>query len=460
MIKIHLWIVRWLVTITFVVALVGRSSAALQLDASNDAGGSSTAHELKPSNFSAQSFTVTNDGLLSQVDVQLGKFAGATGNVTFELRPLVDGLPTIDDRDRLFTSTINIDDVPVIASLADPPPFVSVDVSGAGIHATPGDVYPISMRRSGGSPAAAWRSEPNTHADGSGFFRNLLNAPWGPVADDLGFQTWIDPTPTAPYKLRVAPTYDMQYRPGEVSSLIEGESALVVGGFPGDPDFPEQRPVMEFPLGELPAGAVIEGAHLEFDFYASSGAPRIEVLGFAGDGVAAFPDATAAGTILATTGPTSASSSNEVPIDASFVASLVGQASHLGVRMRSLDLPQYVAFNTLEAHSSLLPPQLVVEYTLAQLAGDYNNDGFVDAADYTVWRDNLGASAEAISNRDPGNTDEMVNQADYDFWKANFGNVLGAGASAHVMAVPEPATSVSIGVTLVGWAAVGRRKRK
>jgi len=41
------------------------------------------------------------------------------------------------------------------------------------------------------------------------------------------------------------------------------------------------------------------------------------------------------------------------------------------------------------------------------LGGDYNGDGTVDAADYTVWRDGLGTT---------------FTQADYDVWKENFGN--------------------------------------
>src|SRR5262249_46025955 len=40
--------------------------------------------------------------------------------------------------------------------------------------------------------------------------------------------------------------------------------------------------------------------------------------------------------------------------------------------------------------------------------GDYNNDGKVDAADYTVWRDHLGQSF-ALQNRDPLNTGPISN---------------------------------------------------
>jgi hypothetical protein len=313
----------------------------------------------------------------------------------------------------LFAGTININNVPVINSLADPPPYVSVDVSDAGLHVKPGEVYAISMRRSGGTPAAAWRSKPNTYAGGTGYFRSLLTSPWSPNTDDLGFQTWIDPTPTAPYKLRVDPTYDVKYMPGTVSTLTEGEASLVVGSAP------EERPLMEFPISGLPQGAVIQAAHLEFDWYVSSGAPRIEVRGFAGDGIASFPDATVVGTVLATTGPTTASSPNEIPIDSAYVASLVGQASHLGVRMRSLDSSIYVGFNALEAHSSLVPPRLIIEYTLSQqLAGDFNNDGHVDAGDYVVLRKTGGTSNQFAT------------------WRSHFGT-SGSGLITNV-AVPEP----------------------
>lgn len=50
--------------------------------------------------------------------------------------------------------------------------------------------------------------------------------------------------------------------------------------------------------------------------------------------------------------------------------------------------------------------------------GDYNSDGFVNLADYTVWRDNLGSPAGSLAN-DP--TGEAIGTAQYDIWKGNFG---------------------------------------
>jgi serpin B len=74
------------------------------------------------------------------------------------------------------------------------------------------------------------------------------------------------------------------------------------------------------------------------------------------------------------------------------------------------------------ATTSAVPPPL---------AGDFNEDGIVDAADYIVLRNNLGA---------------VYSQADYDVWRANFGRVAGSGAEAlsGMPAVPEPTTTFII----------------
>jgi hypothetical protein len=64
------------------------------------------------------------------------------------------------------------------------------------------------------------------------------------------------------------------------------------------------------------------------------------------------------------------------------------------------------------------------------LFGDYNLNGVVDAADYTVWRDALGANVVAYSIAD-GNGNGIVDQPDYDVWMMHFGQtVAGAGGGA------------------------------
>ena len=89
--------------------------------------------------------------------------------------------------------------------------------------------------------------------------------------------------------------------------------------------------------------------------------------------------------------------------------------------------------------------------------GDYNADGIVDAADYTVWRDLLGQDMKAGERAD-GNNSSQVDAGDYDVWKQNFGHVTtGSGASS--LAVPEPASILFVGLAvLVGL--VARRDRQ
>ncbi|HEX2477060.1 MAG TPA: hypothetical protein VHK01_20060 [Lacipirellulaceae bacterium] len=69
--------------------------------------------------------------------------------------------------------------------------------------------------------------------------------------------------------------------------------------------------------------------------------------------------------------------------------------------------------------------------------GDYNGNGTVDAADYVVWRKNLGTNfqlANEVANTTPG----MVTDEDYAAWRERFGATSGS-ASAIGAAVPEPA---------------------
>jgi alpha-galactosidase len=75
--------------------------------------------------------------------------------------------------------------------------------------------------------------------------------------------------------------------------------------------------------------------------------------------------------------------------------------------------------------------------TTAGVPGDYNDDGVVDAADYTVWRNNLGSSESLPNDASPGVTPE-----DYDVWKEHFGETAAGAASS--TAVPEPTTQISL----------------
>jgi serralysin len=81
--------------------------------------------------------------------------------------------------------------------------------------------------------------------------------------------------------------------------------------------------------------------------------------------------------------------------------------------------------------------QLQLSATLipVTLAGDYNEDGTVDAADYAVWRDSLGISGTGLAA--DGSRNGLIDAADYDIWKNNFGATSGSGLPAQG-GVPEP----------------------
>jgi len=85
------------------------------------------------------------------------------------------------------------------------------------------------------------------------------------------------------------------------------------------------------------------------------------------------------------------------------------------------------------------PQAGAVEYVPAPaLAGDYNRDGAVNAADYNVWRSSYGSSVSIAAGAD-GNADGLINAADYTVWRDKL--------SAQPAAIPEPSALGALAVT-------------
>jgi hypothetical protein len=102
---------------------------------------------------------------------------------------------------------------------------------------------------------------------------------------------------------------------------------------------------------------------------------------------------------------------------------------------------------------------------LEHLPWDYNRNGTVDAADFTVWRDTFGQTGLALAaDGDGGGT---INDQDYAWWKARFGYSWndvpgyvspsdGAGLASNV---PEPASLALLSFAAAVLVAVGRHRQ-
>ncbi|HEY3394930.1 MAG TPA: hypothetical protein VGK58_19655 [Lacipirellulaceae bacterium] len=92
----------------------------------------------------------------------------------------------------------------------------------------------------------------------------------------------------------------------------------------------------------------------------------------------------------------------------------------------------------------ILLDMITVRVPDAGLAGDYNGDGTVDAADYVLWRKD-----PAAHGGDP---------AGYNTWRANFGGTLTPGSGSSPGAVPET-TSDTLLIFAAACFSIAWRKR-
>ncbi|MCG8508748.1 MAG: hypothetical protein MI741_05915, partial [Rhodospirillales bacterium] len=86
---------------------------------------------------------------------------------------------------------------------------------------------------------------------------------------------------------------------------------------------------------------------------------------------------------------------------------------------------------------------ILSDYQSADLVGDYNGDGSIDAADYNIWRSTYNSTLDL---RADGNGNGVVDAADYTIWRDQFG-ASPAELSGQGHVVPEP---VSVTLLLAG----------
>lgn len=203
-------------------------------------------------------------------------------------------------------------------------------------------------------------------------------------------------------------------------------------------DQSERLPLMEFSLEDLTTDREIRAVTLELNVRGFQFDSEYEVFGYAGDGTPTLSDAYASRDLLGRFEPTDFGLA-EIPLDAGFVSDLVAAGeTHLGLLVAPTGGGGSLSFSTREGGQFSEPPLLTINLGPESLPGDFNGDGRVDAADYTVWRDGLGAG---------------FTQGDYDAWVGGYGAISQASTNA----VPEPMTGL-LSVIAIGAARLSRRR--
>lgn len=94
--------------------------------------------------------------------------------------------------------------------------------------------------------------------------------------------------------------------------------------------------------------------------------------------------------------------------------------------------PQWYTKEAVGLFQNAAPATLSIDFEILPLPGDYDGNGFVEAADYDTWVSDFGTSVVTPGTGADGNQDGLVDVADYTVWRDNL-------VSATI-AIPEPTT--------------------
>jgi PEP-CTERM motif len=133
--------------------------------------------------------------VLTEVDLALYATPTETDLVTFGIYRTTGGTPT---GAALYSTTVVPAMLPSDSLIfTTPTQFKSLDVSGAAIPVSVGDVLALVLSSDGGSaPWTLWQSQSgNLYAGGTLFFSSNLGATWTPLGNDAAFRTLVNPVP-------------------------------------------------------------------------------------------------------------------------------------------------------------------------------------------------------------------------------------------------------------------------
>lgn len=141
----------------------------------------------------AQTFVVANTGILTEIVVGLSPQGGFTGDLLFDIVPLVGDTPSDNIGTALVSRVIPRADVNCIPTCNQS----ILSIANLGLAVTAGDHFAIVLRAALDG-AFTWDDAGFPYAGGQGFSRGF-NGAWSPIPDgppgvvrDLAFQTFVD----------------------------------------------------------------------------------------------------------------------------------------------------------------------------------------------------------------------------------------------------------------------------
>ena len=217
--------------------------------------------------------------------------------------------------------------------------------------------------------------------------------------------------------------------------------------------------------GELDAGEVLNFSALTMSNYVWAGAPTETSFTFTpiSTGVTRFTAFRSNSLTILSEGATLSDGTNTWGFGTSTgnVVSNIPIANGLGATFSPaggdvpLTLTTDVGAWSLKGFQLSTPISYEITAAAAPINADFNNDTFVDGADFLIWQRNYGLAAGALLENGDANADGAVNDLDLTAWKDKYG--AGAGATPPVASVPEPAGLTLVATALLAAGAARRR---